>query len=103
MLNIIVSGYAPDVLTYVQDVDVTHPLAVYDAGRIYAGMTPEMFSAISNFGIYYYNHDWGIIDETYKKYSSLSNFFKITAHSTTNSGITFIASIESKNYPIYGS
>lgn len=101
----IVSGYAPDVLTYVEDTDTCHPINVYDVGRIYAGMTTEMFNAITTSDVYYYNHNWGVVDSTYKKYPSLNSFFKITAHSLTNSsatGIKFIASVESKNYPIYG-
>lgn len=101
----IVSEYAPDVLTHVGDIDHTHEIAIYDAGKIYSGMTSDIFNAITNYGVYYYNHNWGVIDDTYKKYPALSNFFKITAHSTyytPTEGIKFIASVESKNYPIYG-
>lgn len=92
-----------EILTYVKDLNVVHKLEVSKVGRHFSKMPKKLFSAVTTSDVYFYSHNWGIIDETYAKYQNLRNFFDITSYSYTNAGVKFIASVESKLYPIYGS
>lgn len=56
-----------------------------------------------NFLFYY--HEWAVFPHTYQKYPDLSNFYRITGHSSNStdiySGKHYIASIEAFDYPFY--
>jgi gamma-glutamyl hydrolase len=50
----------------------------------------------------YNSHRFGIAPETFKTDSALKNFWDVTAHSLMPNGTAFVASIESKQYPFFG-
>lgn len=52
--------------------------------------------------ITYNYHKWGIKPETFQTDKGLASFWDVTAISKTASGDPFVASIESKKYPIMG-
>ncbi len=43
-----------------------------------------------------------VVDATYKTYPVLDAFFYRTAHSISSGGVKFIASVEARSYPIFG-
>lgn len=81
MIHVIIGKYAPDILTKVDDISTTHSIYIIDEGQIYKDMPNEMIMSITFNNVYYYNHEWGVLDSTYYKYPELHQFFKITAYS----------------------
>lgn len=57
---------------------------------------------MQNNGEIFYYHYWSVREQTYQKYEKLRNFFNITSYSENSKGDKFIASIEAKDFPIYG-
>lgn len=54
-------------------------------------------------GNYTYNgHHWGIAPTTFKTDQGLADFWDVTAISLMPNGTEFVASIESKHYPFFG-
>lgn len=51
----------------------------------------------------YFSHYHGILPETYRKYSNLSDFYNVLGYSQDRKNNTYVAFVEAKNYPIFGS
>ena len=50
----------------------------------------------------YNSHNWGISPNTFKSDKGLAKFWDVTAESFMPNGTAFTASIEAKDYPIFG-
>ena len=48
------------------------------------------------------SHNWGIAPDTFKTDKGLADFWDVTAESFMPNGTAFVASIEAKKYPIFG-
>jgi gamma-glutamyl hydrolase len=50
----------------------------------------------------YNSHRYGISQETFKSDKGLKSFWEVTSNSLMPNGTSFVASIEAKEYPIFG-
>lgn len=50
----------------------------------------------------YYHHSHDVTPKTYHDSEKLKKFWKLSATSNNLKGDTFIAAVESRNYPIFG-
>lgn len=48
------------------------------------------------------SHSWGLSPNTFKQDEGLANFFIPTSVSYNDSGIPFVASMEARKYPVFG-
>ena len=49
----------------------------------------------------YNSHSYAVYPATFETDKGLSNFWDVTALSSTTDGTKFVASIEAKNYPVF--
>jgi len=49
----------------------------------------------------YYNHHYGFSTKSFNSTSCINEFFELTATATDDRGTPFVATLESKKYPIY--
>ena len=50
----------------------------------------------------YNSHRYGIAPETFESDNGLAKFWDVTSESFMPNGTAFVASIEAKNYPVFG-
>lgn len=104
LIHVIAADFADDVLTSIQDESaVTRSLNFTQyASRMFAGLPLhlKMYSLYDT--PYYYNHQWCVRDRTYTQYPALDKFFHRIAHSQNQKGDQFLAAVEGKKYPFYG-
>ena len=68
--------------------------------KMYGGLGDKAMEFTKN-NFTYNSHSNGVFPETFKTDKGLSNFWDVTALSSTNDGTKFVASIEAKNYPVF--
>ena len=69
--------------------------------RMYHDMGKDAFE-LSKGNFTYNHHKWGVAPSQFLSDKGLNSFWDVTANSFTSNGTEFVASIEAKKYPIYG-
>ena len=69
--------------------------------KMFKGLKEEAYEFEKN-NYTYNNHRYGIKPETFKSDNGLANFWDVTSESFMPNGTAFVASIEAKKYPIFG-
>ncbi|GAB5368313.1 hypothetical protein AAMO2058_001308800 [Amorphochlora amoebiformis] len=105
-LNILAAGN-PNVLT-VNKFDSEglslplYPSLEWNTSRLIGGLTrPDREALIRNNITTNFHHD-GVYPDAYNKYPKLSQFFRIISTNVDRKGRSFVSTIESRDYPIYG-
>ncbi|KAM3132210.1 hypothetical protein pb186bvf_015670 [Paramecium bursaria] len=101
-LHIIIAGYKEDVLFQVfGESAINHAIQnPLRTANLYKDLNDNLFNSLATDNVVYYNHHWAVSPNSYTKYPSLNSFFRITGYNTDEKGQLFIASAESKKYPI---
>jgi gamma-glutamyl hydrolase len=68
--------------------------------RMYEALGDKAFEFEKN-QFLYNGHHFAVSPEEYEKDEGLNSFWDVTAHHLMPNGTAFVASIESKNYPIF--
>ena len=69
--------------------------------RMYSDLGPQAYEFTTH-NFTYNSHTYGFHPETFESDPGLKEFWTVTSHSIAPDGTPFVASIEAKNYPIYG-
>ncbi|CAD8105104.1 unnamed protein product [Paramecium primaurelia] len=103
-LHYIISGYKTPFLYRVYGENgISHSLENGDRNfSLYKDFDDDTYQAMQTNQYLYYSHNWGVSPDLYKKYPSLDAFFRITGTNQDIKGQTFIASMQGKQYPVYG-
>lgn len=75
---------------------------VTNTSKMYAEFSNEDLDNLEKYNSTAEFHHKGISPETYAKYPVLNDFFKITTYGKDLEDKVYIASIEARNYPIFG-
>lgn len=67
------------------------------------GNAPVIANILSTEPVTMNNHMYGVSPVSWKNEDSLNNFFNVISTNVDRGGLEFISTIESKDYPIYGS
>jgi len=74
---------------------------------VFTSYNPEIgwmvMKKMENFKLSLLSHSHGVAPESYKQYKNLSDTYKVLSTMEDKKGKQFIAMIEAKDYPIYGS
>lgn len=70
--------------------------------RMYEGLSKKKAMALRNKNYTYNSHRFGFSPKTFKTDDGLNKFWDVTAHHFMPNGTAFVASIEAKNYPFFG-
>ncbi len=61
----------------------------------------EYHDLVSGDGIMYYHHTWAVLKTTFDQSEGLKEFWKLISTSFCEDGTEFVATVESKDYPIF--
>jgi gamma-glutamyl hydrolase len=70
---------------------------------VFSGLGEERALEFEKNNFTYNHHQWSITPETFNTDEDLSNFWDVTSTSLSPNGTEFVASMESKKYPIFAS
>lgn len=103
LIHTIVGGFKPNILTTIEKQRrVKREIKIVNPGKLYADMSKDERKLASKYENTFYNHKWIVTDESFEANTALDKFFLRTAYSENVDGVEFIASVEARNYPIYG-
>ncbi|EFA81874.1 peptidase C26 family protein [Heterostelium album PN500] len=94
-----------NILTGFNSENYTVPInmtAAASSSTLFSLASPEIMSALANQPITMNNHMYGVSPAAYQQNSDLNSFFEVLSTNVDRDGLTFLSTIEAKNYPIYG-
>lgn len=84
--------------------DVASPLTFltgYNESRMFQNLDVSLMKVMRNNAVTINYHQWCITQQNYTS-SGLNRFFKTLSLSKDSRGLTYISSVEARNYPFYG-
>jgi len=104
LLHLITSQNA-SLLGWVDAEDITLPLKYepgFESSRLFSVAPPNVVSILGSQPVTMNNHMRAIFKQDYEYNPSLDTFYRILSTNKDRKNVTFISTVEARNYPIYG-
>jgi gamma-glutamyl hydrolase len=104
----LITSANPNLLTKFDASNITMPLQVTSraaTSRLFGSTSPraqEAFKILSTENVTYNSHHYGVAPTEFVGPTKLGQFYSVLSLNDDRAGLTFVSTIEARNYPIYG-
>jgi len=102
LLHYVIAEYREVISDVGEDYHVCHTVQKTGISKLISTMNHDLLEALERKDAMYYWHHQGVLPSTVLEDPALRNFFKVVGTSKSNANITFVAAVEGKTLPFYG-